>query len=581
MANLVISKDGVEFKEIPDTEEMQQAAEAKGYKRYLNVTKDGKDIKTIPATDEMVKAAFGKGYKTLDQIDAENAPDAKPTESNAAMAGVRGVAQGATMGFADELTARVGDTLGIRSYDKIRDSARAQDVYDREVNPVASYGGNVVGGIASMAIPGVAAAKGAGFAKNAASAIGGGAIASYGASDAEYGSDALAEDTATGAAVGGALSTVAPILKGVGNLGKKALTSKPIEGAASEAAYMLGDIPRELGEKIIENPKLNAQGKGLTALGEDAAAVVEKLSQQVRQADDAAWKLLQQSNAPYKAEFTGIADNITQRMNLTGNQPAQRAARDAIQTAEQDLAGAKSWEELRKAIQRTRNNINYQTPGKDLENDALKALAAQADDALKQSNEAYREAMGPIADSTRRLELLKKSFGLAPSVDGIATTDKTVPAVKGLTRDMGRETKSSVKDAIKNTDEQLLNDLDVEGVYQKTQGDSGRGGRSVYGGIATGAAAGSVGGPVGMVVGGALGGFAGLARDKYGKQVAASFLQKASAGIQGGDAALARAAQAIDASWEGLSPKAKEAIAASASRGPQAIVATWSVMKDK
>lgn len=70
MANLVISKDGVEFKEIPDTEEMQQAAEAKGYKRYLQVTKDGKDIKTIPATDEMASAAFSKGYKTLDQIDS-------------------------------------------------------------------------------------------------------------------------------------------------------------------------------------------------------------------------------------------------------------------------------------------------------------------------------------------------------------------------------------------------------------------------------------------------------------------------------------------------------------------------------
>jgi hypothetical protein len=65
MANAIWSKDGVEFKETPDTPEFSETAKTKGYKRYYDITKDDKDIKTVP--EDMLETAKTKGYKIFGQ----------------------------------------------------------------------------------------------------------------------------------------------------------------------------------------------------------------------------------------------------------------------------------------------------------------------------------------------------------------------------------------------------------------------------------------------------------------------------------------------------------------------------------
>lgn len=100
-----------------------------------------------------------------------------PTEPSApqvstAESALRGAAQGASMGFADEATgglealkevalsdAEIGDLA--RLYRKYRDESRANYKAAEEANPVAYGAGQVAGGMATMAIPGLNVTKGA------------------------------------------------------------------------------------------------------------------------------------------------------------------------------------------------------------------------------------------------------------------------------------------------------------------------------------------------------------------------------------------------------------------------------------
>lgn len=77
MANAIWSKDGVEFKETPDTPEFSETAKTKGYKRYYDITKDDADVKTVP--EDMLETAKAKGYKIFGEPSIEQ----KPAETSA------------------------------------------------------------------------------------------------------------------------------------------------------------------------------------------------------------------------------------------------------------------------------------------------------------------------------------------------------------------------------------------------------------------------------------------------------------------------------------------------------------------
>lgn len=72
MANAIWSKNGVDFKETPDTPEFSETAKTKGYKRYYDITKDDKDVKTIP--EDMLETAKAKGYRLFGQPPIEQKP---------------------------------------------------------------------------------------------------------------------------------------------------------------------------------------------------------------------------------------------------------------------------------------------------------------------------------------------------------------------------------------------------------------------------------------------------------------------------------------------------------------------------
>lgn len=135
----------------------------------------------------------------------------------------RGALQGVTFGFADELTGALESLFTDKTYSQSRDESRANYRAAKEANPGTYLAGELGGGLATMAIPGGAIARGAGaaakaggFAANAVRGAGAGILSGIGQSEAED-LEGIAKDAAVSGLVGGAVGGVA------GTVGEKLL----------------------------------------------------------------------------------------------------------------------------------------------------------------------------------------------------------------------------------------------------------------------------------------------------------------------------------------------------------------------
>jgi hypothetical protein len=150
-----VSKNGKDIYDIPDTDEEQAKAEAKGYKRYIEVTKNGSDVFTIPA-DDNVEKAFAKGYKTLDQYNATKNPSTATNVTNTIQDTIRGISQGVTLGYGDEILGAAGALFGDGSYQENRDAKRKEYEEARARSPIANTAGEIGGSVVTgFAAPGI------------------------------------------------------------------------------------------------------------------------------------------------------------------------------------------------------------------------------------------------------------------------------------------------------------------------------------------------------------------------------------------------------------------------------------------
>jgi len=129
---------------------------------------------------------------------------------------LRGVQQGVTFGFGDEINAGLESAFTDKTYDQAREESRANFEKASSDNPLTTLLGNLAGGIA-VPIPGAA---GASLGRMALIGAGGGALAGLGASEADLTKGEIGqagEDILEGAAIGGALGVgVGALSKGVG-----------------------------------------------------------------------------------------------------------------------------------------------------------------------------------------------------------------------------------------------------------------------------------------------------------------------------------------------------------------------------
>ncbi len=164
--------------------------------------------------------------------------------------GLRGAAQGATLGYSDELTGGAeaayrkitGDTRPLSEiYETARNESRLANKLAQEENPVSYTTGGIGGSLATMLIPGVNVAKGASIGKAALQGAGVGGVAGLGASDEEIASMKALKDIASGAALGGVFGGAGQAIgKAIGAQSADEIASGLKSRAEEQAARSLG-----------------------------------------------------------------------------------------------------------------------------------------------------------------------------------------------------------------------------------------------------------------------------------------------------------------------------------------------------
>jgi hypothetical protein len=126
----------------------------------------------------------------------------------------RGILQGGTLGFADEISGAIESLLSNKTYEQARDESRTNFGAAEEAHPIAYHGGEIGGGVASAFLPGGHLAKGASLAKEALFGAGMGGAAGLGYSEAKD-AQGMMSDVKSGVVSGG-LGTAA--LGGISNI---------------------------------------------------------------------------------------------------------------------------------------------------------------------------------------------------------------------------------------------------------------------------------------------------------------------------------------------------------------------------
>jgi len=182
---------------------------------------------------------------------------------------LRGAAQGASLGFADEATAGVESLFTDKTYTQARDESRAAYEAAKNANPNTYLAGELGGGVATAFIPGLNLAKGASLAKMAAQGAGIGAAAGLGASEADLTEGELGgalADTAIGAGLGAVAAPVIAAIPKVASLGAKGLkgTGEFLVEKTPGARSLIDSFKRaKAGEKIASKEALASKTASL------------------------------------------------------------------------------------------------------------------------------------------------------------------------------------------------------------------------------------------------------------------------------------------------------------------------------
>ncbi len=91
----------------------------------------------------------------------DDQPAAKSRDVGKAESFLRGAAQGATLGFADEITGAIESLTTDKTYKQSRDESRAAYRTAQEANPLTYSAGDIGAGVATAFVPGLGIAKGA------------------------------------------------------------------------------------------------------------------------------------------------------------------------------------------------------------------------------------------------------------------------------------------------------------------------------------------------------------------------------------------------------------------------------------
>ena len=469
--------------------------------------------------------------------DRANRVEEQPTQLDALASGV---AQGATLGFSEEIYGGLRAALDVATTDKEiddildlykirRDEARRSNEAAKKAFPKTYGAGEIGAGVATAFVPGLGAlnaVKGARLATVAGKAALSGGIAGAGLSDADLTEGdvkGLAVDTAVGAGAGVA---TAGLMKGAGKLAQTKVGQKVGTKIKEGTKYvgkkiygLLTDLTDDQIDTIIKNPQRVKNALNPEQLSAKAKEGVDRLQEFISQADNDAWSTLSRDKSvlkgavPKKAVKNLLGD-VRSTIKIKG--PAQKQALnkldDFLASVDNDFKGsALSETEIKEFIQALDLNIDWEKQSLKVSNDALKSVRSRLDQMLKSSNTNYKEAMSPVDDMVKNLQEVKRALAFRKEVgDGLVPTDTTISKFKTLPQERRLFSQESIKKLDDQVGGDLLENIKASQVAGATEGGVTQGSRNTL--------IGSIGGfaVTGEPVSGAA---LGYLKDRYGRKV--------------------------------------------------------------
>lgn len=314
----------------------------------------------------------------------------------------RGMAQGGTLGFADEMSGAAealwkkanGDptTFG-KLYESFRDQSRENFKKAEDANPKTYLAGEIGTGIATAFIPGVAAAKGAKLAQVAGRAVGIGATAGAGYSKADNALD-LGKDIAVGGALGGATAMAAPLL---GKLAAKA--GEKVKGSAERfAARAIGaerGTIKKIGQDKVQQAGRHALDEGIItplASTDDMISRNEAVKKSAMNARSAAYEKIDKANASTFNPLE-VSSKLEQKV-LEGKNRAHLDTQDLIKKLDPEIENILSRGDGNISMQEAQDLVS--NLGKKAKFDASRST--EANDLAKTVYHSVREAINDSAE---------------------------------------------------------------------------------------------------------------------------------------------------------------------------------------
>jgi hypothetical protein len=284
--------------------------------------------------------------------------------------GIRGAAQGASFGFADEIQAALQSAVTPEDYETV--VARIRDQYKsaEAANPGTYFTGNIAGG---LVIPGLGTAglvgKGAKLGKQLATAVGSGALTSVGVSESSDAKE-LVKEGIIGAGIGlgtaglvGGVSKLAQSVKGAGQALGKTDTAENIADAyragkaginlttreGVEAVEAASKTERDFAAKALEEQRQLAGkelGKAIKESGESFdIGEMEQLRSFIEKNKTSPFKQLRDDALALESQFLDITQGIEK--NVPVKYKVVKAGKQKLVPGEES-----SFDKLRKEAQK-------------------------------------------------------------------------------------------------------------------------------------------------------------------------------------------------------------------------------------
>ena len=352
-----------------------------------------------------------------------------PSEVSPIESAIRGGAQGLSMGFADEATARLESITKGVPYEQALQESREAYKQAQEANPITYTGSEIIGGIAPTFIPGIGqAATGAKLGRLATIGAGTGALSGLGYSEGKTAGE-VARDVGIGGALGGALPVVGRGLQSAIQGVKPAIDT----GIKSGLSAMTGKTLPYL-EKVESQPErikkieriFTGTGKEETQkLANDITDLVKKnpFERKANLLSNRAYNILKDESDKIsisKEEVLNNIKNIGSTLNPVSevDQKTLSKLNNKIKAIDENFPEVLSGIQSKDLIKLIDKDIKSLSPkigevrvlDQDAENtlNAYKEIRRSIDVPLKNQSIKYAEAMKPTADATNVSEYLKR-----------------------------------------------------------------------------------------------------------------------------------------------------------------------------